>query len=797
MIKNYIKIAWRNIVNQRLYSVITIMGLAIGLSVCIMIMLYVGHEMSFDSFHKNAKQIYTVRQRMQFGNATFNLSGFTHATGPIVKQLDNQVSGYTRTYKHYSTVIVENPLNAEAKFVEDNLLFVEKDFFDFFSFKLLKGNEQTALIKPFTVVLSENAAKKYFGNDEAVGKTIEIKIDSAYTYTVTGVAQNTPSNSTIKYDFIASNESLRSMGKRARAFEDQSFGEGSFKTYFLLTPGADTARFRQSLQQLADKKVPEGKAHVMLSALTDLHLNPEFNDSITKYLKIFPFVAALILLLALVNYVSLSTARATLRAKEIGVRKITGATRKGLFLQFYLESALYALLAFGLAYALCCLTARWFIAQLHLNIDYSFFYSPLLTYSLLALFLITVLLVGIYPSFVLSALKPATTLKGSGDKSSGGYLVRKVFTTLQFTIAVALIICGVVIHRQLVFLKNTDTGLNKENVISIFMPPSFGYNYQAFKNDIRSLAEVKEISTARRSLYDAAYDFSAITTSNPEDKLTITEMDVDPQFVSTLGIKWKNEPISYKDALSSHWAIINETAAKQAGLKANPIGSIIKVGQSDIRVAGVVKDFNYQSLQTPIKPLAMYIRPAEIKGWGGAAGYVFVRVKPNANMPALISKIGADYKKYDKETPFEYDFLDEAFEAQFQAEDRLASIFTFFTCIAVSLALLGLFGLTAFTIQQRVKEIGIRKVLGASTASINNLLSADFLKLVILAIVIASPMAWWAMHSWLQNFVYRIEVPWWVFILAAVVAVVVSMLTVSYNAVKAALANPVKSLRNE
>ena len=784
-------------VKQRLYSIITISGLAIGLTVCIMIMLYIGHEMSFDSFHKNAKNIYTFRQRIQFGDVAIRPSGFSYATAPIVKQLDNQVRDYTRVYKNYQDAIVENPLDADAKFSEGNVLFAEKDFFNFFSFRLLKGNKQTVLSKPFSVVLSQNAAKKYFGNDDAVGKTLSIKTDSAYIYTVTGVVQNTPSNSTIVYDFIASDASLRSMNSKARMFEEQSFGDGSFKTYYLLTPDADTARFRRSVQALANKKDSLGRAHVMLSALTDLHLNPDFNDSLTKYLKIFPIVAILILLLALVNYVSLSTARATLRAKEIGVRKITGATRKGLFIQFYLESGLYAFLAFALAYVLCSITAPWLITKLQLNIDISFFYSSGVSYSLLILFFVTVLLAGIYPSFILSALKPAISLKGSGDKQSGGYVVRKVFTTLQFSIAVALIICGVVIDRQLFFLKNTDTGLNRENVISISLPPSFGYNYQAFKHDIQSLAGVQQISTAKSALYNGSYDLSSIKTSNPEDKLSIFEMQIDPDFIETLGIQWKNQPVSYKKVLDTHGIIINETGATAFGLKANAVGSVVTIGNSDVTVAGVVKDFNYQSLQSPIKPLALYLRPGDIKGWGGAAGYAFVRIKPFTNMPALLSKLKDSYKKYDQETPITYNFLDETFRAQYQSEDRLASIFTFFTCTAILLAVLGLFGLTAFTIQQRVKEIGIRKVLGASIASINKLLSIEFLKLVVLAIVISSPIAWWAMHSWLQNFVYRIDVPWWVFLLAAVIAIVVSIITVSYNAIKAAVANPVKSLRSE
>jgi putative ABC transport system permease protein len=535
----------------------------------------------------------------------------------------------------------------------------------------------------------------------------------------------------------------------------------------------------------------------MLSVLPDLHLNPEFNDAGVKYLAIFPFVAALILLLALVNYISLSTARATLRAKEIGVRKITGATRKGLFVQFYLESALYALLAFALAYILCSVMVAWLIARLRLNIDISFFYNPELTYSVLALFLITVLLAGIYPSLVLSSLKPATSLKGSGDKRSGGYIVRKVFTTLQFTIAVALIICGVVIDRQLFFLTTKDTGIDRENVISVKIPSTFGYNYQAFKHDVQSLAGVEEMATARLPIYSKYYDSSTAPVPNSTETITVNDMQVDEEFFSVLNVKWKYKPEVMAKLAGLNSVIINETAAAQLQLGANPVGKKIKIWQTDQTVAGVVKDFTYQSMEAAIKPLTFIMIPQDTKGWGGSGGNAFVKVKPNTNMRTLLTALKTNYVKYDNETPFEFSFLDEDFKAQYQAEDRLASIFTFFTCTAILLAVLGLFGLTAFTIQQRVKEIGIRKVLGASIASINKLLSIEFLKLVVLAIVIASPFAWWVMNTWLQGFVYRIAVPWWVFVLAAVIAIVISMLTISYNAIKAAVTNPVKSLRSE
>ncbi|MDB5155519.1 MAG: hypothetical protein JWR50_226, partial [Mucilaginibacter sp.] len=455
MIKNYIKIAWRNLVNQRLFSLINISGLAVGLAVCMMIMMYVAHEMSYDRFHANADRIFIPQESFTINGNTMNMSHMSYAAGSIIKQRQPAIKEYMRTMAYFKPVIASNPDKPDAKFSEKNLLFADENFFSFFSFRLLSGNAGHVLDRPFTIVLSEDMAKKYFGDENPVGKTITLKTDSAFTYQVTGVAENNPSNSSIRFNFVTSNQSLLKMKEASLYAGTQEISFGNFSVYLLLNHTSDTSALRRSLDMMAKQEKTFEHAHYSLSALPDTHLKSNFGDSSNiKYLKIFPLVAVLILLLALANYMNLSTARATLRAKEVGVRKVAGASRKTIATQFYVESALFAVLSFVLGYLLCYAFKPWFLNVLQLKIDNSFLYSPVVLILLAALLILTILIAGSYPALVLSAFKPVTTLKGKMSKAMGGIAVRKVFTTLQFAISVGLIICGIVIDRQLYYFRH-------------------------------------------------------------------------------------------------------------------------------------------------------------------------------------------------------------------------------------------------------------------------------------------------------------------------------------------------------
>jgi len=794
MLKNYIKIALRNLSRQKLFSLINISGLAVGLAVCMLIMLYVAHEMSYDRFHKNAKQIFILSESLNMQGQSVNIQQMSYVSGPIAKQTAPGVEAYMRIRKVYKPAIVESPKEKGAKFSESKVMFADANFFNFFSFNLLSGSPSDVLTKPFSVVISKNMAKKYFGSQDPVGKTINIKTDTTYSYLVTGIAQNVPSNSSIDFDFVASTSSLKMMKEAEPFLRSQQLQGGAFQVYLLLKHTQDSLQAKRAMQLLMKKNHDGGNEVLRLTALTDIHLHANFGDSSnTKYLKIFPFVVVLILLLALVNYMSLSTARSTLRAKEIGVRKVSGASRASLAIQFYVESALYTVISFVLGYILCYTFKSSFLGILQLKMDDSFLYSPLMFAVLLVLLLVTLLVAGSYPSIVLSSFKPVVTLKGKMSKQAGGVMVRKVFTTLQFTISVGLIICGIIIDRQLYYFRHTDTGVNRENVVMVPISNGFGKQYQGFKNDVKALAGVNEVATSRYPMYKG-YDMFFIKKAD----LAMPVLSVDNSFMSTLGIKWKIAPSSQDIISKPNKVVINEMAINKLALPANPIGKLVDFGgKQQYEIAAVVKDFNFSSLEGTVGPLCLFVAPDNTPEWGTEGGCLFAKIKPHTNLPTLIESIQNSYKKYNKDTPFSYTFMDDAFNEQYQAEDKLASIFSIFTGITILLASMGLFGLAAFTIEQRTKEIGVRKILGASLSSISTLLSKDFLKLVILSIIIASPIAWWAMHKWLQDFAYRINIQWWMFASAGLLAIIIAIITVSYHALKAAIANPVNSLRSE
>jgi putative ABC transport system permease protein len=798
MLKNHIKIAFRSLSRNKGFSFINITGLAVGLAVCIMIMLYVTHEMSYDNFHKNGKRIYNLRASIKTGGNIMNMASLSYAAGPIVQQNNPVVESYMRTLVYFRPTVVSNPKSPENKFSESKLLFADAGFFDFYSFKLLAGQASEALKAPFSVVISRDIAKKYFGNANPVGQTIIIKTDSAYTYHITGVAENAPSNSSIDFNFVASTKSLLAMKEASTYAGGQEISFGSFNLNLLLKHTADTAELRHNLQAMAKKDKIFDETFYTLSSIEDSHLHMNFGDSSnTKYLKIFPLVAVLILLLALVNYMSLSTARATLRAKEVGVRKVSGASRVSIATQFYVESALFAGISFILGYCLCYLCKPWFLSVLQLKIDNSFLYSPTVLLCLFALLFITILIAGSYPSLVLSAFKPVVTLKGKMSKQAGGTAVRKVFTTLQFAISVGLIICGIIIDRQLYYFRHTDTGINRENVVMLPVSTTAVKNYGALKKDISELTGISKIATSHYALYKG-YDMFFVAGKNKSDQsVGVANLMGDKELTSILGLKWKYQPTQITDIVGRDKVVINELAIEKLHLPANPVGTFLSDGNNKFRVVGVLKNFNFTSMADEMKPLALFTLADTSSFWKRSGCNLFVKISAHTNLPSLFNKMQSIYKKYDQDMPFDYTFMDDAFNQQYKAEDRLAAIFSLFTYITVILATMGLFGLAAFTIEQRTKEIGIRKILGASLSKIGTLLSIDFLKLVFLSVIIASPIAWWAMHNWLQNFANRITIPWWVFTLAGVIAMLTAIITISYHAIKAGLANPVDSLRSE
>jgi putative ABC transport system permease protein len=796
MLANYLKIAWRNLTRNKIYSFINISGLAIGLAACMLILLYVGHESSYDQFHANAKNIYWIQGKIMMGSDSVFIASMSYPTATIAKQNEPSVESFLRLKQQRENTIISNSENQDLKFSESKFVFADSNFFNFFSFSLSAGNKNQVLQKPFSVVITEKTARKFFGDSDPVGKIL--RYNNSYNFTVTGVADKAPSNSSIDFDFIASLSSISSIDDEKKSTESQILEPGNFKTYFQLKNGISPSKLEASLLQLHRKTSgPDAadKSSYIATPISSTHTQANYADySNVKYMKLFPLVAGLVLLLALINYVNLSTARATTRAKEIGVRKVIGAGRKGIAIQFFIESAVFTSIAFALGFMICAFFQPSFFNFLQIDLDNSFLYSPAMLISFAALFLLAVILSATYPSILLSAYKPVLTLYGRINKNASTISLRKFFTVFQFTVSVILIIAGLIINQQLIYFRNTDTGLNRENIVMVPFTSAAGQYYASFRKEVEAIPAIQQVTTSQSAMYKGN-DIMGATPKGSDKMIFLPILSVDENFMSTLNLKWKTPPANGALLQQNKPVILNETAVEKLNLGAAPINEKV----DELSVAGVLKDFNYYSLRHKISALGLIIVTDRdtASRWKTSGGCLFAKLRPHVNTPSTIAQIKTIYQKYEPAKPFEFSFMDEAFDDMYKAETKLAKILGVFTILTILIACLGLLGLSTFMVLQRTKEIGIRKVLGATTTQLATLLSKDFIILVAISIVIASPVAWWAMNKWLQDFAYRINIDWTTFMIAGIAAVLIAIITVSFQAIKAAVANPVKSLRSE
>ena len=798
MITNYLRSAWRGIRRNKLYSLTSIGCLSIGIAVCMTIMLYVLHEHSYERWQANSRRIFAVTGTFKWGDATFNSERLSYVTAPLVAQADPQVEGWLRGYPAYGPVNLGEPARPGLSFAEKgNFLYADSNFYAFFSFPLLRGRAAKVLARPNTLVITERAAKKYFGALDPVGRTL--LVNGLYTFEVTGVQADPPSNTDLQYDFIASLSSLARMKELAGSLASQQVQGGAFKTWLLLKDARAKRQVEQTLVRLSvvKGKPADAKDGYTLTALSDTHLNGNFGESANlQYLKLFPLVAGLILLLALVNYMSLATASATARAREVGVRKVLGAGRGRLAGQFYTESAVFALLSFLVGGLLFSLGRPFFFRLLHLNIDSAFLLTPAVLAGAAGLLGLVVLLAGSYPSLVLSAFKPVAVLYGKLSRRRGGERVRKGFIVFQFTVSLSLVICSLIIEKELYFIRHTDTGVDRDNVVMVPFSNHFGH-YAAFKREVEALSGIRQASTSLYPLYKGLNAWSVDPPGGGKAQMLMA-MSVDDHFIPMLGLRWVQKPVQESDLFDGKHILLNETAVSTLDLSGDAVGQRLKLGNEEMTIAGVLKDFNYDQLKTKIGPLCVSVIGDTASGWGRElSGCMLAKIQAHANVPTIVESIRKIYSRYDHQTAFEYSFADEAFDAQYKAEDRLAGLFGLFTGITIVIACLGLFALATFSAQQRVKEIGIRKVLGASVGSIGALLSRDFLRPVFLAVLIACPLSWWLMNKWLEDFAYRTELSWWIFAAAGLGLLLLALGTVLSRSLQAGRANPVENLRTE
>jgi putative ABC transport system permease protein len=793
MIKNYLKIAFRNLWRHKIFSLINIMGLTVGMTACFLIFLYVRFELSYDSFHSKAGRIYRIVADIKTPTEVIPADRPAWAVPPNVKDEFPEVESFVRATD--DNLLVRK---GEKKFQEENALWADSSFFHVFDFKLLKGNPQTALKDQFSIVFSETAAKKYFGKEDPMGQTLLITGD-AFPARVTGVMKDIPENSQIKADMLLS---MSTITQKFNQGLDSQWGSYGAMAYLLLKPGTNAKALEKKFPAFLEKrngtemKKSQMYPTLFLEPLKDVYLRSTRNGHKTGNITnvyIFSIVAIFILLIACINFINLTTARSAERAREVGIRKVVGAARAQLTKQFIGESIMLCLIAFFLTIAFSWLLLPLFNQLAGKTISHSIFEN--LSYIAI-LFLAAVsigLLAGVYPALVLSSFKPVTVLKGKFTTGTRGILLRKSLVVSQFTISIGLIIATIIVYNQMRYMRNQNLGFSKDQVI--VMDTYGDHSKDAFKQALTGIPTVKSVS-ASSSVPGGGNPGAYSEIENLKGDLQVANLDlyfVDFDYINQFKIKMvAGRGFSREFGTDTTQAmVLNEAAVKMFGYTSpqQAIGRRFKQWGREGKIIRVMKDFHFRSLQQPIKPLSMRIEP-------GGCNLVSAKVSA-ANLPATIAAIENKWKTLIPNRPFSYFFLDEFFDKQYRSEERFGKLFLNFAILAIFISCLGLLGLASYSTIQRTKEIGIRKVLGASVSNIVNLLSKDFLKLVAISAVIAFPIAWFAMNKWLQDFAYRIGMSWWVFLMAGILATLIALFTISFQAIKAAIANPVKSLRTE
>ena len=807
MIYNYLKIAFRNLLKYKFISFINLFGLTVGIACCLLILTYIINELSYDKFHPEANRTYRVTRSFrnpETGEISLNLGTVAPPFAPLLINDFKEIEKITRLLPSGRSSL----RYAEKMFNEDNVYWGDEYLFDFFRIKLTKGNPAKALTDPYSVMMTEDVARKYFGAEDPINKMI--RMDNQINLKVTGVYKPFSPNSHLHPNIVVSFNTLKDSTIYGEENLRTNWGNNSFLTYIRLPENYDTRRLEKQFPAFLDRHMNEGGKHktskwtaLALQKLTDIHLRShldyeaEENGDI-KRVYVFSAIALFILLIASINYMNLSTARSALRAREIGVRKVVGAQRKEIIAQFLSESVLVSWLAMILAFLLTWVFLPWLneLSGQQLSIDILLRWEILI--PILAVPFVVGILSGIYPALFMSSFRPVHVLKGLFKVGGGTISFRKILVTTQFAISIILIVCTITVFRQMRYMQQKELGFDRTHIINI--PYNVGLNdrFDAFRTELLSNSYIKNVGRSSRiptgRLLDAMGARIKRSDTLEPANADIKFVSADQDFISTYGVKIVAGRDFSRDFSTDTGAfLLNEAAVKALSFKANDdaIGKDFGYGNRTGKVIGVFNDFHFESMHQKIVPLVLLV-PRSANNYGNTS----IKIS-GTNIPSALAHIEKTWKKFLPETPYQYTFLDENFERLYVSEQRQKTIFTFFAFIAIFIACLGLFGLSAFAISQRIKEIGIRKVLGADVNTIVALLSKDFLKLVLLAAIIAFPIAWYAMDSWLQDFAYRINVAWWVFIVAGIIAGIIAFLTISFQAIKAAIANPVKSLRSE
>jgi putative ABC transport system permease protein len=786
MIRNYFKIAWRNLQRNKLYSAINIFGLAVGLAVGFVLLYWVNNEYTMNGFHKNADRIYEINARLKFGT---DIAVWQNVPAPVALYAREHIPDIEKIVRIKHGYGNNQVVKANGKiFVESNYAYTENEFFNVFDFHIVQGSADDPFGKGLTAILSESIARKYFGNEDPIGKIIRFR-DT--TVQVSAVMEDMPANSSLAYDILFSLEVQKAKfrGNGQWRTIDQDWGNYDYNTFCLLKKDGDTAHASKIIRDALLKVYKESTTSFPFRPLKTIYLyNADGSRGRIVMVEIFLVVGIFILLIAAINYVNLVTARATQRIKEISMRKILGAEKRQLFIQFFFETALLILLS-----VLAALVLVQLILPVHSQVTGTHLRVNLLNWQLWKVLLLLVLgiwvLSGLYPALLLSSFRPVRALRGTGIFSNTG-LVRKTLVVLQFVVSISLILGTVFIHRQMNFMLHSDLKLNTDQVLAFTTWRLPGSGAEEFASQVKKIAGVTGAAESNGSLFEGVNTTTDIDwTGKPKDtEMWIAQWQVDRNFLSFFDLKLKEGQNFDNVSINSPAWILNETAVKKMGL-INPVGQSIKFHEKTGTILGVVNDFHFESMRRELMPAILDYNDE-------ALGTLYIRVQPQ-HAGKAIAAAEAVWKKYEPNLPMEFHFLNDQIAKEYDYESKASGLFDAFAIITMLISCLGLFGLTTYSAERRVKEIGIRKVLGAGVTRIAVLLSTEFVSLVIIATLIAIPIVWYGMTRMLENYAYRLPLSWWVFAIAAIGAIALAILTMSFQAVRSGLSNPVKSLRTE
>ena len=810
MLRNYWKIAFRNMAKYKFISFINLFGLTIGMACCLLILTYILHEVSYDKYNSKADRIYRVTRSFnnKEGIVSLHLGAVAPPFGPLLKNEFPDIQKMTRLL-----LMGTSPIHYKDKiFNEKDIFCADSNFISIFDVPLIKGDPSTALNDPFCVLLTEEIAKKYFGEEDPMNKVI--RLNNQLNFKVTGIFKPLPSTAHFHPQIMLSFNTLKDSAIYGEKQLQTNWGNNAFYTYLLFPKNYPVKNIEAQFPYFLDKYMrqpgdaADAKASkytsLYLQKLTDIHLTSHLDEEIEENgdrtrVYVFGAIALFILLIACINYMNLSTARSALRAKEIGIRKVAGAQRPEIITQFLSESVMITYMAIILAAGLAYLTLPWLNAVTGQALSMQSIIKWQIVLPLLLTPLIIGILSGIYPALFMSSFQPVKVLKGLFKAGSGSISFRKVLVVIQFSISIILIISTAIVFQQLHYIQSKSLGFNKDRIVTLRYDDGLDKTYEAFRNDLRQYSDIKEAARSSRIPGGRLLDEQGASTESG-DSLKPVSSDIkylaaDHDFITTYGIPMaagRNFSRNYATDTTSF--LLNEAATRALGMRTpqEAIGKNFKYADIKGKVIGVTADFHFESLHQNIVPLIFVLAQPNQNPYGRLS----VKIAGN-DLPTAIAHLEKTWKKFLPETPFEYTFLDEQFDQLYRSEQRQGTLFTTFACIAIFIACLGLLGLSAFAITQRIKEIGIRKVLGASVGGIVGLLSKDFMKLVAIAAIIAFPIAWYVMHNWLRDFAYRISIQWWVFLVAGILASAVALITIGFQAIKAAISNPVKSLRSE